>query len=140
MRLAYVAAPLSAPIVHDRFIYRDRASFIGRLIAMGGECPIVPHLVVGGLFPTYPRHKENVRDRELAMAMCLSLVETVALQHGRLVVLRAPDGSISPGCQIEMDRYHSISTEGILATVWDDWSGMARQHGLFREWSDLRIA
>lgn len=139
MRLVYVAAPLSAPVVHDRFLYRDRASFLGRLIALEGEAPIVPHLVVGGLFPQYPRSKEAVKDRELAMAICLRLVEMVALSHGRLVVLRRPDGSISEGCQIEMSRYHSLSTESILATSWDDWSGNARKLGLYREWADLRI-
>jgi hypothetical protein len=138
LRLVYVAAPLSAPLARDRVWHRSRAVLIGRLVALNGELPVVPHVAVGGIFLDYPRRKEQAKDRYLAMGMCLRLVEVVALSGGRFRVLRRFDGSISEGCQLEMDRYHSLSTDSILATDWDDWSGDARKHGLFREWSELR--
>lgn len=139
MRLVYVAAPLSAPVVHDRFLYRDRAAFIGRLIALEGDAPIVPHLCVGGLFPQYPRSKEGAKDRELAMAICLRLVGCVANSGGRLVVLRAPDGSVSKGCQVELDLFQTQSSEPVRLTVWNDWMAAAQRADLWGDWNSLRL-
>lgn len=139
MRLVYVAAPLSAPSVQDRTLHRDRAAFIGRLIAMSGEVPIVPHLTVGGLFPGYPLHPEEAGVRKLAMDLCLSLVGNVASCDGRMVVLKAPDGSISNGCQEEMEWFQEKSSEPIRLTVWDDWKAEAKWFDLWGEWNSLRL-
>lgn len=107
-RPAYIAAPYAAatPELIQRNV--QRALCVARLAQLAGRAPIVPHPGSHLVFGT----DDEIRDR--ALACCLATVGMVARAGGEFWVLRQEDGTLSTGCELELQHYLNSADERSL--------------------------
>lgn len=135
-RLAYIAAPQRDPNPAVRRWHHDRAVLLGRIALHTGYLPVVPHLVVSGLFPADTHGQPELEIA--AMEVCIALVEAVADADGMLFILQRADWSVSAGCRAELEAYKARSRGGGFRVLpWSAFEDNAHRAGLHAEWSAL---
>jgi hypothetical protein len=104
----YIAAPYAAPTAEERAANVARAVQLGRAVmAHWPNRPvIVPHLFgAGGLYGDATDDGGPSPARQLALHHCGLMAELVGAAGGWMVVVSAPDGSLSAGCELEVRRW-----------------------------------
>lgn len=116
MRLIYLAAPLSSP---DRAVRCDQMHAAQQLrdALESDPCTMVylPHERIARRHG-YPNEDECPAVRLEAMEMCLATLRKINARGGELHVLTRADGSISRGCQAEIEHWEEIG--GGMVTIW----------------------
>lgn len=132
--LCYIAAPYAHPSPVGLARNVDRAILLGRLAISVGLCPIVPHALVPALVGSEVGRPEV---RAVALDLGLDLLDGVIAANGRLYVLTRDDGTLSPGVEAEVRRFHTFSRSRFEAATWQSWGSLMALHGLHDEWRAL---
>lgn len=97
MIVAYIAAPYAG----DEAANLRRADALALAVALLGRAVYIPHRAIGQQRP------DTARSRAPAIRACLAAVDRVAKMGGELHVLERDDGSLSPGCALEVERWRA---------------------------------
>lgn len=138
----YVSAPRVSDSIGGRIKQHRRAILLGRMLQEQCMVPMVPHITVGGLYPSYPRTNGSLEERKAAMEQCLSLVRMVALvpkpDTGTLMVLLNDDRTWAWECNLEFQEWIKHTSNNTKQTLWSELGNLAYELGCLKEWENLR--
>ena len=116
IRLIYLAAPLSGTDVHTRRVRLLNAQDLRDAIEADLRAMVYsPHERIGRRYG-YPTDEESAQDRATALAECFAALRMVRESGGALHILAMPDGTLSRGCEAELD--HWIELGGPPPIIW----------------------
>lgn len=132
IRLIYLAAPLSSPDVHARRVRMVRAQDLRDALEADLRAMVyLPHERIGRRYG-YPTEEESAQNRATALAECFAALRMVRESGGALHILAMPDGTLSRGCQAELD--HWIELDGLPPIIWrateEGWISADGRHGM----------
>ena len=121
MKLIYLAAPLSAPTWQARARNLARAQQLRDMLERDrGVMVFLPHERIAREHG-YPSAEETDEIRAAAFRSCLTALVRIQRRGGALHVLRRPDGTVSDGCQIEIDHWTSFGGDVVYHGESDSW-------------------
>ena len=121
MRLIYLAAPLSAPTWQERAANMARAQQLRDVLERDlGVMVFLPHERIARPFG-YPHEDETDEVRAAAIRSCLTALARIRARGGSLHVLRRADGTVSDGCQVEIDHWTAFGGDVTYHNETDSW-------------------
>lgn len=139
----YIAAPFRGASKEEVAFNVARAAALGRVAALQGHLPFVPHLCIGGLF-----EYDDATYREESLKLGIAWLDKLLCSGARAQfwLLEKDDGTRSQGCMEELDYCVRASLEGRASGLhlwdsraWPEWRGVFKEANLFFLWESLLV-
>ena len=140
----YIAAPFRGASKEEVAFNVARAAALGRVAALQGHLPFVPHLCIGGLF-----EYDDATYREESLKLGIAWLDKLLCSGARAQfwLLEKDEGGRSAGCSEELSYCVKAAPEGRasglhiwLSREWPQWYGAFKEVGLLDLWESLLMA